>query len=131
MSNTSISRLSFFAVTLTVPACANDNVPLAEAAHEAALDAPEEQELLPRAITEDELDAYGEVIPEALPCGLSVLEVDYETEYWIQNCRMSTMGGSVISLYKEHEELGAPVDVKASSLVSGTVRGRVLRFRRM
>lgn len=84
----------------------------------------------PHAIGQAQLDARGEVVTEALPCGLSVLQLDDHASYWIRNCAEHGIHGQVITLNDEELYADEEHAVAAHRTVSGSVRGRVLRLRR-
>lgn len=84
----------------------------------------------PHEITEEQLDPSGRVKPESLSCGLSILPLSDHTDYWIRNCFEHDILGQLITVIDEEQYISEEHEIVAHGLVSGSVRGRVLRLRR-
>lgn len=84
----------------------------------------------PHEITEAQIDSSGRVSVEKLSCGLSILVFREYTDYWIRNCFEDATLGQVISLYEDALYVSEHQLAPSFATVSGSVRGRVLRFRR-
>jgi hypothetical protein len=91
---------------------------------------PDWIEEVPHEITEEQLVSTGQVNPELLPCGLAILPLSDHTDYWIRNCFEHDILGQLVTVIDEEQYISEEHEIVAHGLVSGSVRGRVLRFRR-
>ncbi len=80
---------------------------------------------------EGQLDANEVAVGSDLPCGLSILPFDDHTDYWIRSCYEYETRWQVIASDEGEVYDGEIHTIEAFRTVSGSVRGRVLRLRRL
>ncbi len=80
---------------------------------------------------EGPLGANEEAAGAGLPCGLSTLQFEDHTVYWIRSCYQYKTHWQLIILDEGTVYDGKIHTIEALGTVSGSVRGKVLRVRRL
>lgn len=129
MRTSILAKLLFLVTLAAAPACLSDfegAAPLGST--EGHVFAPAQ---VPGEHDGDQLDANEEAAESDHPCGLSTLSSGDHTDYWIRSCYEHETGWQIVvfdgdTVYDDKIHMVAPLGT-----VSGSVRGKVIRAKRL